>query len=218
MTILLTRPQASSEALAARLAPLPCLIAPVMRIAPVETLPPLDAEELVFTSAAAVRVFAALSDRRDLPVWCVGARCAEAAMAVGMKAQTADGDLASLDALLEAEKVARGGLVHLSGTYLTGELPGVRSIPIYDQPALPPDLAALATLAEGAISTVPLYSPRSAALLMDWIGDAPDGDPLYLAMSPAVAAKITKKGARIGTIDRPEGWLMEEAIREAASR
>ena len=75
------------------------IIEPVFVIEPIPVeVPFFDA--LAFTSANGARQFATLSPRRDDPVFCVGARTAEAAREAGFKNVTsADGDA---DALAQA--------------------------------------------------------------------------------------------------------------------
>lgn len=178
-TLLLTRPQAQSEAFAAALeAALPgrfrAVIAPVLRIAPVDAAIDLaGAQALLFTSANGVAVFAARSPARDLPAWCVGAMTAAAARAAGFAALSADGDVAGLAALARREaRPGAGELVHVRGRHAAGDLTGrlaaagvpARALELYDQAPVEIGAAARALLARGGIEVLTAFSPRSAAL------------------------------------------------------
>lgn len=178
-TLLLTRPQAQSEAFAAALeAALPgrfrAVIAPVLRIAPVDAAIDLaGAQALLFTSANGVAVFAARSAARDLPAWCVGAMTAAAARAAGFAALSADGDVAGLAALARREaRPGAGELVHVRGRHAAGDLTGrlaaagvpARALELYDQAPVEIGAAARALLARGGIEVLTAFSPRSAAL------------------------------------------------------
>ncbi len=178
-TLLLTRPQAQSEAFAAALeAALPgrfrAVIAPVLRIAPVDAAIDLaGAQALLFTSANGVAVFAARSPARDLPAWCVGAMTAAAARAAGFAALSADGDVAGLAALARREaRPGAGELVHVRGRHAAGDLTGrlaaagvpARALELYDQAPVEMPPAARALLERGGIGVLTAFSPRSAAL------------------------------------------------------
>ena len=77
--ILVTRSEPGASETAGRLRAIGFEVAvePLFMIAPVEAqVPAFDA--LAFTSANGARRFAQLSPRRDVPVFCVGARTSEA--------------------------------------------------------------------------------------------------------------------------------------------
>jgi uroporphyrinogen-III synthase len=226
--VLLTRPRDASarfaSALRAQLGPVAVAIAPLMEIAPTGVIPDLEgASALIFTSAAGVEVFARLSARRDLPAWCVGARTAEAARAIGLSAQSADGDADALVAQIIAMRPS-GRLVHLCGTHSRGEVAGrlnaaglrAEAQPIYDQTALgtQPDLAA--ALGHCGPIIVPLFSPRSAAL---FAAAAKGADVIAVALSPAVRAALPPDLAlRAHVTDSPDAPAMIHMIADLISR
>ena len=72
---------------------------------------------LVFTSANAVRAFAAADDNRQVRAYCVGAATAQAATAAGYRSVSADGDS---DDLLELV-TAHHSSVDLPYLYLLGD-------------------------------------------------------------------------------------------------
>jgi uroporphyrinogen-III synthase len=205
--ILLTRPNAASaqfaDALQKALGPMAIHIAPLMEIVASGDLPDLEmAGGLIFTSAAGVDAFATQSGRRDLPAWCVGARTAAAAAAIGLTAQSADGDADALVALLR-QAAPRGQLMHLCGTHQRGDVAArlaaagleARAYPIYDQRAIAPDAGFATALAHPGPVIAPLFSPRSAALFVQAAGDAAPVIPVALsaavrdALPPMLAAR-----------------------------
>lgn len=204
--ILLTRPQAAAvqfaDVLHKSLGPIAVSIAPLMEIVATEVFPDLDdAAGLIFTSAAGVEVFAAKSARRDLPAWCVGARTAAAATAIGLTAHSAEGDAEALLALL-GHAAPRGRLLHLCGIHQRGDVAarlcaaGLAAVafPIYDQRAVAADAVFAAALAHPGPVIAPLFSPRSATLFAQAAGDALVmpvvlSDAVRDALPPAMAAR-----------------------------
>ena len=193
--ILLTRPKAASvqfaDALQKALGPVAIRIAPLMEIVASGDLPDLDkAGGLIFTSAAGVAVFAAQTGRRDLPAWCVGARTAAAAAAIGLTAQSADGYADALVALL-SQAAPQGRLLHLCGTHQRGDVAArlvaaglaAQAYQIYDQRAVAPDAGFATALAHPGPVIAPLFSPRSATLFAQAAENAP---VIPVALSNAV--------------------------------
>lgn len=84
-------------------------------------MPPF--ETLAFTSANGVRAFATLSARRDVPVWCVGARTAEAARAAGFgDVRSAGGDVDALAAAMISGLSAGASVLHAGNADAVGDL------------------------------------------------------------------------------------------------
>lgn len=226
--VLLTRPRAASErfaqALSAALGPVAVVIAPLMKIVATGVIPQLqDVATLIFTSAAGVEVFGQLSDRRDLPAWCVGARTAQAARAIGLIARSADGDADALVAELLAQR-PKGPFLHLCGTHSRGAVAErltqaglmTQAVAIYDQVALidTPDLAA--ALAHPGPVIVPLFSPRSARLFMTATRSSA---VTPIALSHAVQAALPPDmAARCRIAETPDAPAMIRAIATEISR
>lgn len=144
-------------------------------IQPLLTIQPLPQPEpdlaaftaLVFTSRNGVSAFAALTPRRDRPVFTVGDATAEAARAAGfadvLSADGAIGDLAALllahlgpdDRILAA--VAARPVADL-GALLAGRI-AVESLAVYDA-------VDTAAAAPEAIDAVLIHSPRAAEALV----------------------------------------------------
>jgi len=85
--ILVTRPKESAQAFIKELQAhgFETLAAPVLEIVPQDFMPP-DVSKyggLIFTSANAVRIFAAVNPARDIPAFCVGQDTASAARSFG---------------------------------------------------------------------------------------------------------------------------------------
>lgn len=102
-------------------------------IAPLLELEPRDfdadvagAQALLFTSANAVRAFAARNPSRNVLVLAVGDATAESARAAGFScAVSADGDVAAMIEKAKSALDPKGGrLIHFSGEHVAGDLVG----------------------------------------------------------------------------------------------
>lgn len=228
-TLLLTRPEPASrrfagQARAALGADLPVVIAPLMATRFLEPELPAAVSDgapvrLVLTSETGVAAFCRLSARRDMPVWCVGPRSAEAARQAGF-ADVLDGggDAAILARQIAAEGADGPPLIHVRGRDVAGSLAqilgaaGIRLAEIiaYAQDAQPLDDAARSLLAGPAPVLLPLFSPRSARLLSEATGGGPTAPLLVAAISPAVAdaASVLRPAAlAVATSPDAEGIL-----------
>ncbi len=171
-TLVLTRPEAQSRALAAELAAelgpnIPIVISPVLEIEGTGTAVDLSGYAgVILTSANAVR-FA--PDLAGIRAYCVGERTAEAARNAGadvkLVAQNADDLVARLK--------GPGPLIHLRGEYARGQIADrlksagidTHEAVIYRQNDCPLSEEAR-ELIEGETAVIlPLYSPRSAELV-----------------------------------------------------
>jgi uroporphyrinogen-III synthase len=222
--VLITRPQDAAHRFADELrdavGPVEVAIIPMLEITPVVDRIDLDGvSALIFTSAAGVDVFGALSDDRSLPAWCVGDRTAEAARAIGLKATSAGGDADALVALM-AEARPDGRLLHLSGMHTRGDVAGrlfeaglrAEARAIYDQFAAQPGSELGAALAHPGPVIVPLFSPRSAALFVEAAGAGARRVEI-VALSRAVASALPKEMSRRARIaDSPDAPAMIRAI------
>lgn len=219
--VLLTRPAAQSvrfaDQLRARFGPLRVVIAPLM--APVFLRPALpdQAAGVIFTSETGVA--AAVAGGWVLPrlAFCVGDRTAQAAQAAGFDARSAGGDATALVAML-AQDGAPGRLLHLRGAEARGDVAATLTaagIPadeavVYDQQAQPLTAEARAVLAAATPAILPLFSPRSARLI---IAAGRWRAPLWIAaLSPAVADEITGHAARIAVAGHPDAAHLLDAI------
>lgn len=206
---LLTRPLAQSQAFAAEIPTVECLIAPILRIAALPFDPAVldGAPGLIFTSANAVPFAGPGRGRRALVV---GPQTAEAARAAGFQVEEGPGDAEGMMPLL----AGRADWLHLHGRHRARVLP-VRGFAVYDQLAelLPPP--ALAALAGARPLILPLFSPRSAALLSDAAQGARAPIAVVAISARANAAYRGPAQARI-LADRPEGAAMRRVITSLA--
>jgi uroporphyrinogen-III synthase len=219
-TILLTRPEAQSRDLAARLGAqvgVPILVSPILEIAPVPFALPVTPRFLVLTSAHAAEA-ARRAGLAGLPAFCVGDRTGEAAAAAGLRPRSASGDASALLALLKAEAPPGPGL-YLRGRHAASDLEAdlsaagidTHSVVAYDQLPRPLSPEARAALHGAAPVILPLFSPRSARLVAAEAEGATA--PLDLIPISANAAAAWKgRPASVTLAAAPDGASMEHAI------
>lgn len=176
----ITRAEPGASQTARRLSALghASLLAPLLTVAALP-LPEPDLSgvgALAFTSANGVRAFAALTQRRDLPVYAVGGATASAAAAHGfsLAGQGDDGVAAMARLILSQRELPRGRILHPSAREPAGDLAGLlrqagigaKQLAVYEStPAKElPEPAQLA-LEQGAICAVLVHSPRAARTL-----------------------------------------------------
>lgn len=236
--IWLTRSRPGAEADAAALQALghAPLIDPVLEIVPVPATVDLEPVAAVaVTSAAAVRGLAALTPRRDRPLFAVGAATAAAARAAGF---------AEVDAGDETDKDAGGGDARALAARLVRVAPGdrapwpvlwprgrevaadlaalafalapgrveVRPVVVYAAEPRTPEQA-LAAVAAGDIAAVLLHSPRGARAAAEALQTAGLAPPPAVALSPAVAA--VWPGEVLAVAARPDAGALMGALGEA---
>lgn len=226
--VLITRPQGVAEALADALrqaavdrgVPLDITLSPILDIRYFSLSTSIDSEvTLILSSAQAVAALVRAGQARGQRAFCVGKATAEAARKAGLAALSADGDAAALAALVRAQH-GTGPLVWLRGAHVRGDLmerlhaagKDVTAIPVYDQVEKPLSTAALDLLRGWRTVLLPLYSPRSAALL----GSACAGATAPLALiciSDAAAQNWTgpKPVDRV-VAAHPDGAAMIDAL------
>lgn len=126
------------------------IVAPVLAVEGLDVRLDQPFDSVVFTSRNGVRAFAAKSDRRDAPAWCVGDATADAAREAGFDAiVSAEGDVEALFYLMKA-KAPR----HLRYLYASAKSPSapltawlwadgfsVSQAPVYDTVATRPVLS-----------------------------------------------------------------------------
>ena len=219
--LLLTRPEPDSRAFAARVGALSgaevrVVISPLLEIVPMGPPAPPDGVPL-FTSAAAVPLAGPGGGRT---AWCVGPRTAEAARAAGWAPREGGGDAAALVAAILASGDP-GPFVHLRGAHARGAVTGwlraggraADDRVVYDQRAVPLSPSASDALRGVAPVVAPLFSPRSAALLVAGAGN-PGAPPRVVAMSAAVARVARAAGWPVRVADRADGDAMAVATAE----
>lgn len=186
MRLLVTRPQADGEPLAALLRAQghSVLLAPLLKVefTTDEAASLDDAAALIFTSANGVRAFAAASIRRDLACYAVGDRTATTLAEAGFSNVTsAAGDVDSLAKLILADRQPSAGrLLHIAGSDVAGDLAGVlgeagyqvdRTV-LYRTVTQELDIASRNALRNRTLDGILLFSPRTAHAFADQVRDA----------------------------------------------
>lgn len=162
-----------------------------------------------------------LRDRLPPVAVCVGHRTAEVATAAGFQALVAGGDAASLVGLVQ-ERGMPGPLLHLCGRDTRGDIAATltaagietTAVTVYDQQPQPLNAAGLALLCDMGPVILPIFSPRTATLLVAEVQRATLRAPLLLAaLSPAVAEALSPLPRRAMQVAiRPDAEAMAETI------
>lgn len=202
------------------------IVESVFAIEPIAaTIPAFDA--LAFTSANGVREFAKLSPRRDIPVFCVGARTADEALYVGFgNVASADGDVEALGGLIEDRLSTSMRVLHAGNEEARGDLTGrLRTagfaadfVAIFRAaPASAPGPALRAHLdGKQAFDAVLIHSPRGAAILAHFA----NGSQAALnvaAISPAAVAPLAAIAGRTEIASRPDEQSLLAALARLVS-
>lgn len=172
-TVLLTRPRAESEKLAAevRSRGFEPFIEPMLEIVPLDAaLPDLKQfQALIFTSANGVDAFVRLSEARDIPVFTVGNVTGARAASYGFHdINTGSGDLEELNKTLKHADLAPGvPVLHVSGEHTTGNII-IAGVPVEQVVAYRADKTlvfsapCLEMIDAGDFAAALFYSPRTA--------------------------------------------------------
>ena len=226
--ILVTRsePGASQTAERLRAADYTPIVEPVFAIEPIVAAIP-DFDALAFTSANGVREFAKLSSRRDVPVFCVGARTADEALYVGFgNVASADGDVEALGLLIGDRLPRTNRLLHVGNEEARGDLAGrLRSagfaaefVAIFRAvPASTPGVVLRAHLSgEPGFEAVLIHSPRGAAVLAGFA----NGSQAALnvaAISAAAVAPLAGVAGRTEIASHPDEQSLLSALARLVS-
>jgi uroporphyrinogen-III synthase len=208
-TILITRPREDAERLAQKLKArgFDIMIEPMLTIEFVDdpTFDARGAQAILLTSANGARALGRTEASRDIPVFTVGERTAEAARTEGFRqVEPGGGDVKALAGLVAAQlDPAKGPVIHVSGRDIAGDLEGAltaraftyRRHVLYKARAAGDFSASLkAALARDALAGVVFYSARTAATFV-------------------MLAKRAGLAARLG---RMKAICLSEAVAEAA--
>lgn len=194
-TVLVTRPAHQAEGLmtALRLRGYTPIAAPVLEMRATDAaIPAGDFDALVFTSANGVNAFAARSDKRDIPVFAVGASTAAAARKAHFEwIMTGNQGAVALTEVMRARLAAGSRVLHPAGRdvavdlaeALAGSGITVERVALYamDRAASLPE-AAIAAIRGGCVA--PLLSRRSAEALFQLAADAGVSLARVLAILP----------------------------------
>lgn len=189
-------------------------------------LPDLDRfAALVFTSANGVAAFAALTPRRDRPVFTVGETTATAARTAGfVGVRSADGDLADLARLISAElsdaallapqaETPAGDLADALATTKARDVT-VETLTVYRTIAAP-------WRAPSDFDAVLIHSPRAGRILAAWLGEggrAKAAEAVYACISSAAAAPLASIGLAPTVAERPDEATLSETLKAALGK
>ncbi|WP_424941435.1 uroporphyrinogen-III synthase [Aliiroseovarius sp. S253] len=217
-TLVLTRPPAAARRVLDQIEsalgrPVRHILSPILQIEPVGTWPDLPkGVEVILSSEHAVR-----GDLSDVVVHCVGARTASVAMAQGAKVQTT---ATTAEELLQVLATRSAEYLHLCGSHkavdisarLTALGHACRDHQVYAQVTQPLSEQARAALEGEDPVLLPLFSPRSARLVVEAI--AKPGPRLHvICMSKAVEAEWrTATGWPADIVVTPTGDAMVREI------
>lgn len=203
--ILITRPTESAGEFAKQLRAslgqdVPLILSPLIRVkhlAPEIHLS--NVQTLIFTSAHAVRAFAALSPERRFTCYVVGSSTGYAARRAGFEPIEGGGTAESLAEKIRKDRPA-GTWLYLRGKHIAFDLkgaladlgPGLVESVVYEQCATALTADAKRALSNSSAVVLPLFSPRSAKLFFD--GQAWKGDLFVGALSENIATVVPKSG------------------------
>ncbi|MGB5559576.1 MAG: uroporphyrinogen-III synthase [Paracoccaceae bacterium] len=172
-TVLLTRPEAQSQRFAKDLRDARVVISPILKVQYLDlAVDPRKYDRLIFTSENGLRAAASATDLRGMQGYAVGERTAEVGAKLGLDLRAAKGNADDLVSLILQDR-PKGKLLHLHGVNSRGEIAkrlkgaGIDTVStiIYDQIEMPLSEEALALLGTDRTVVLPVFSPRSAALL-----------------------------------------------------
>ncbi len=224
MKILVTRPLADGQEIAARLAEQghQAVLAPLLEPRYFDGPEP-DLENvraILATSANGIRALARRTARRDRPVFAVGPQTAEEARNAGFTdVKSADGDAVALAGATARWAEPGATLLHVCGEEAPGTLAdtltakgfAVQRAVLYGMAtaqALPPE--ARNALSQGAIDAVMFFSPKTAGLFLELARDLPVTGLTALCISPNTARVLPPgsfAGIRIAEKPNQEAML-----------
>ncbi|WP_177220452.1 uroporphyrinogen-III synthase [Poseidonocella sedimentorum] len=221
--MLITRPEAAARRFALTLKRARVIVSPLMRLAPAppEEVSALLAEPfdaLIFTSENAVHVVRDLPGLAGRTAFVPGPRTAEAAEEAGLTAVCAEGDARNLLALLLLR--ARDlRLLYLRGaevardlaTPLLGAGISVREKVVYRQIEVPISAEAKAALEGTQPVIAPLFSARSAALLLPHLSARAPVRPIAISAGTAAVLPTPFREQTVVAAAK-NGSAMSEAV------
>jgi uroporphyrinogen-III synthase len=195
-----TQPQAEETADKVRALGHEPIIAPVLECQPLPAILDLGGvTALAFTSRNAVAAFAALTPRRDLPVFTTGEATAMEARLTGFAGvASAEGDVGDLARLIAERRP--GSVLHPGAAEPAGDLVGelskagvvARSLAIYE--------TIETGLAAPVADAVLVHSPRAGAIVARI---APPSLPVYAISAAAAAPLIASNFQRVAVAQYP---------------
>ncbi|WP_191559080.1 uroporphyrinogen-III synthase [Brevundimonas aurantiaca] len=224
----ITRAEPGASRTAARLRDMGCepLIQPLLAVEPLAPpLPDLDRfAALAFTSANGVAAFAALTPRRDRPVFAVGEATAGAAREAGFVAvRSADGDLTDLARLIAAElsqAVLLAPLAETPAGDLAAALHAAQARDVAVQALAVYRTAWVVQVDPPPFDAVLIHSPRAAQALASWAAASPTrlAQAVCACISAAAAAPLTPLGLTPAVSERPNETTLLKTLKAALGK
>lgn len=227
VTLLLTRPRASSEAFAQTLdlGSAALVISPLLMIEQVGKLPDMSLYSgVVFTSAQGARAYIQMNGPKLPVAYAVGEATAEEAASAAAKVLSADGTADDLVSFIASTTPLPERLLHVRGVHSRGNVaarltdagvPTDEAV-LYDQVETPLNPQGIAALEDNSLVIVPLFSPRSAALFEK---AGPITASLWgAAISSAVANSLKSNSfSRVEIAKRPDRAAMTTLVQSMLS-
>jgi uroporphyrinogen-III synthase len=223
--IWITRAEPGASRTAARLRDMGFdpVVRPLLQVEPLSTsIPDLDRfAALVFTSANGVAAFAALTARRNRPVFAVGDATAQAARDAGFCAvRSAAGDLTALARLIAAElndaallaPQAETPAGDLGAALTEADARGIRLHPLAVYRTIPTEAAAPA-----AFDAVLIHSPRAAKALAALEISEPD-PTVAVCISTAAAEPLAERSFAFAVSERPDETSLLATLKAALGK
>lgn len=220
-TLIITRPVPDGARFAGEVAAhidVPTILSPLQEIVPLDT--ECDAGGYLFTSSNGV----AQASRLGLsagPAWCVGDRTAQMARDAGFDAQSANGNAEDLIAMVLNQRPAIA-LAHIRGRAARGDIaPRLSAAGIHCDDVIAYDQRAIALTKEAKVAIegvnpviIPLFSPRTASLLLEQIRLGSHIE--LIAISQVTANALAPHHAMV--VDAPNGVEMLAAVVNACNK
>ncbi|MCK0140114.1 uroporphyrinogen-III synthase [Aliiroseovarius sp. F47248L] len=219
-TLVLTRPEQSADQLLDQISEsfgpeVPIVCSPIMKISPTGVWPDFVGTDLVIATS----VHAIHGPLDGKPVFCVGARTADAAQQAGGDVRHCALDAASLLAWMETQPDP-GNVLYLRGSHVATDIPAAlaklsiraRAAQTYRQDDLPLTDAARKVLEGERPAILPLYSPRSARLVGQTLSLV--GERLHVITISDAVAEVwrTETGGSCVVVAEPTGEAMADRI------
>jgi uroporphyrinogen-III synthase len=202
------------------------LIQPLLAVEPLTPpLPDLDRfAALAFTSANGVAAFAALTPRRDRPVFAVGEATAGAAREAGFVAvRSADGDLTDLARLIAAElsqAVLLAPLAETPAGDLAAALDAAQARDVAVQTLTVYRTTWVVQVDPPPFDAVLIHSPRAAQALASWATASPTrlAQAVCACISAAAAAPLTPLGLTPAVSEQPNETTLLKTLKAALGK
>jgi len=199
------------------------VVTPLLEIRPIPVAAPdlSDVAAIAFTSRNGVTAFAAVSARRDRPVFAVGEATAAAARETGFaEVRSAAGDLDALARLIRSEGLNPGAVIlHPAAREPAGDLAAAVGHTADVRPLVVYEAVESGAAAPKACDAVLVHSPRAAWALSTAVTDAAARTCIAVAISPNAAAPLAARPfAGLVIADRPEEAALFDALTAALGK